>query len=180
VRITHRAPFALLALLAGVASGCTTTNTSAMSADRSGESALRSGAPLSAVRWQQHVVGDTALTRSGNSVSVHRFDADFKRPGGGRFALAAADVEACVRPGAPGGVAVSPTYFLVQVGRTTRAPIPSVGVKEPLLRTAVIKPGTCERGWVVFQLRKGDRPGAVLLATSSFIRWRLRGATRPR
>lgn len=119
------------------------------------------------------VVGDTALTESGNQITVHSFEdvppTDVWQPEPG-FEFVAADVEGCANVNAESAASLNPYDFQLQMPDNTRLDS-DVGVREPPLNDTTLPPGECVRGYVTYQVPEGETPTDVIFTGSSIIEW---------
>ena len=117
--------------------------------------------------WVLGNIGDTFPAANEASVTVHGLDTSVKLKDGTE--VAAADVEACA-----GGqqVGVVRQVFLLEVqGQQVRSTRDVEGMLKDNLESQLLEPQRCARGWVAFELQAADEPVAVLLVSSSHIRW---------
>jgi hypothetical protein len=119
-----------------------------------------------------YLVGQTALTSRGNTVTVHGFETGLPADRQG-IAVAAADIEACTATTAATQTRVDPRLFELEFTDQTRRPTVDDGPKSPALEARALRPGRCTRGWIHFEHRDTETPEAVVLQLAPPIRWRI-------
>lgn len=117
-------------------------------------------------------IGEKAQTRDGNSVSVLSWEQPVEgtavEPGPGQE-YGSAEAEICAgRRGAP---RVSPESFAVELTDGTRRGRTYFGPREPALSGGSLAAGECVRGWLTFEVPRGQRPAYVVFKGSSQVRW---------
>lgn len=119
------------------------------------------------------VVGDAAVTASGNEITIHSFEYvpadEFYQPEPG-FRFAAVDVEGCADPDSATAADLNPYDFNLQMPDNTRLD-GDYYVREPVLNATTILPGDCVRGWVTYQVPEGTTPANVIFTGSSIVKW---------
>jgi hypothetical protein len=112
-----------------------------------------------------YAIGEQVPTAGGNLLEVVSYD---PAVGGGRVA---AEVDGCSSPTAPARLGSDTFYLELADG----AEIASVGGgKQPELISIDLKPNTCARGWVTFELPTNGIPAYVVFRGSSIVRWSVR------
>jgi len=114
-------------------------------------------------------VGRSALTASGNTVTVRTFLPNIG-PAAGTDIYVAADVEACA--GKHASAAVNRSLFAVETAGQTGWPSRDP-VKQPALRSTYITPNHCTRGWVTFRVPNDQPVLFVVLLSSSVVKWKV-------
>lgn len=163
----------LVLLLAGCGGTATTTRPSTTTATTRPATRPTAADPGALRLGQRH---DTS---EGNAVQVHSYQQplppkDLEPDAGNEFA--AVEVEICA--GARGARRVTAESVALELPDGTRRGRSFFGPKEPALPTARLEPNACVRGWVNFEVPKGQRASHVVFEGSSTARWVVGGRAR--
>jgi hypothetical protein len=114
--------------------------------------------------WVDRPLGASATTPRSSTITVQRVE----RVGNEHLV---AKIKTCVAAKRT-PTSFDPSIFLLQVGNRVRQPL-AEAQRQPALVSTTVSPGDCVEGWVTYQLALEERPDAVLLLASAYIRWRL-------
>jgi hypothetical protein len=92
----------------------------------------------------------------------------FLKPAAG-MVYEAADVQECASPTEDRGV--NPDDFDLQMPDNTRASH-TIAIKDPGFHATTLGPGQCLRGWITYEIPRGQTPALILLTSSTDIMWR--------
>lgn len=117
-------------------------------------------------------VGDTAVVeRNGTELTVHSYESPLpsaesseRNPG---FEFSAIEVEECASTSSGGNsMVVTPNAFILGLPGGARATpevsTANLGLKKPVLQSMDPAPGDCERGYIIYQMPRGERPETVI------------------
>lgn len=117
-------------------------------------------------------VGDTAITTEDrNTLTVFSYELPLSPAGASEpkpgFEFSAIEVEGCASPSSGRDLMhVGSTAFVLRMPDGARVMLATdaeeTEVKEPVLETMDPVPGQCDRGFVVFQTPRGERPESVI------------------
>ncbi len=154
-------------LLVPVLGGCSFAGGSTVSGTETTEASSRL-----ATENAELVVGDTATTtKDGNTLTVFSYESPLtstNSPGPGPDSeFSAIEVEGCASSSSGRDLmhVGSPAFVLQMPDGDRILPVKEAqetGVKEAVLETMDPVPGQCERGFVVFQTPRGERPELVV------------------
>lgn len=169
--MVHRPSIATLVVLVAL-SACTSPAVQRDEIVKATTSTLSAATSTTAPDPGALTMGQRSRTKEGNEVEVTAFvqpvSAGVLEPDPGKE-FGAAEAQICAGP--RGARRVSPESFKLEMADGTVRGRSYFGPKEPQFADARLEGGACVRGWLNFEVPKGQRPAYVVFQGSSVVRW---------